>query len=81
MDLFYSNSNLIGYADAGYLSDPHNGKSQIEYLFTCGGTAISWRSVKQTMTATSSNHAKILALHETSRESIWLRMDDTNNHI
>ena len=76
MDLFYSNvsnSNLIGYAEAGYLSDPHNGKSQMGYLFTCGGTVISWRSVKQTMTATSSNHAEILALHEASRESIWLR--------
>ena len=29
--------------------------------------------MKQTMTATSSNHAEILALHEASRESTWLR--------
>ena len=44
MGLFYSNvsnSKLIGYADVGYLSDPHNGKSQTRYLFTCDGTAIS----------------------------------------
>lgn len=76
MGLFYSNVSkldLIGYADAGYLSDPHNGRSQTGYLFTSGGTAISWRSVKQTITATSSNHAEILALHEASRECIWLR--------
>ncbi|XP_060216728.1 secreted RxLR effector protein 161-like [Lycium barbarum] len=64
-----SNSQLIGYADAGYLSDPHKGRSQTGYLFTCGGTAISWRSTKQTMVATSSNHAKIIAIHEASRES------------
>jgi hypothetical protein len=32
--------NLIGYADAGYLSDPHSGKSQMRYVFLCGGTAI-----------------------------------------
>jgi hypothetical protein len=48
---------IIGYADAGYLSDPHNGRSQTGYLFTSGDTAISWRSVKQTIAATSSNHA------------------------
>ena len=44
-----------------------------DYLFTCGGIAISWRSVKQTIAATSSNHAELLALHEASRECVWLR--------
>ena len=33
--------NLIGYADVGYLSNPHNGRSLTGYLFTYGGTAIS----------------------------------------
>ena len=42
-------------------------------MFTHGGTAISWRSMKQTITATSSNHAEILAIHEASRECVWLR--------
>ena len=76
MGLYYpkfSTAGLTGYADVGYLSDPHNGRSQTGYLFTCGGTAISWRSVKQTMVATSSNHAELLAIHEASRECIWLR--------
>jgi hypothetical protein len=44
MRLFYSrgsNSQLVGYADAGFLSDPHKGRSQTRYLFTCGNTAIS----------------------------------------
>ena len=44
---------LTGYADADYLSDLHNGRSQTRYLFTCGGTTISWRSVKQTIAVTS----------------------------
>ncbi|CAL2247904.1 unnamed protein product [Prunus armeniaca] len=78
MGLFYSNEpsnspNLIGYADSGYLSDPHKGRSQTGYMFTCGNTAISWQSTKQTLVATSSNHAEILALHEASRECVWLR--------
>ncbi|KAI3821171.1 hypothetical protein L1987_08729 [Smallanthus sonchifolius] len=76
MGLYFTNqskTSLVGFADAGYMSDPHNGRSQTGYLFTHGGTAISWRSVKQTITATSSNHAEILAIHEASRECVWLR--------
>ena len=76
MGLFYSNKSkekLLGYADAGYLSDPHKARSQTGYVFNYNGTAISWRSVKQTMVATSSNHSEIIAIHEASRECIWLR--------
>ncbi|GKF17708.1 hypothetical protein Tco_0062626, partial [Tanacetum coccineum] len=50
---------LVGYADAGYLSDPHKARSQTGYVFLNGGTAISWRSQKQTLVATSSNHAEV----------------------
>ena len=76
MGLYYPNvpkAELIGYTDAGYLSDPHNARSQTCYLFTCGDTAISWRSTKQSITATSFSHAEILAIHEASRECFWLR--------
>ena len=76
MGLFYSKvpkPELLGYTDAGYLSDPHKARSQSGYVFTCGNTAISWRSFKQTMVATSSNHSELLALHEASRECMWLR--------
>ena len=82
MSLYYSlssKSGLVGYADVGFLSDPHNGRSQTGYVFLYGGTAISWRSTKQTITATSSNHAEILAIHEASRECVWLR--SIINHI
>ena len=76
MGLYYSNVSkheLVGYVDAGFLSDPHNGKSQTSYLFTCGGVTISWRSMKQTISATSSNHVEIIVIHEASRECVWLR--------
>lgn len=66
-------ANLVGYSDAGYLSDPHKAISQSGYLFLYGGTAISWRSTKQTLVATSSNHAELIALYETGRECVWLR--------
>lgn len=76
MGLFYPNESqpeLIDYADAGYLSDPHKARSQTRYVFTHDNTAISWRSVKQTLIVTSFNHYEIIAIHEASRECIWLR--------
>ncbi|KAF3674795.1 hypothetical protein FXO37_06224 [Capsicum annuum] len=76
MSLFYSKDcspDLIGHADVGYLSDPHKARSQIGYMFICGGTVISWRYTKQSIIATSSNHAEIIAIHEASRECLALR--------
>ena len=67
---------MVGYADAGYRSNPATSKSQTGYVFLRHGAAISWKLVKQTITATSSNHAEVIALHETSRECIWLRSVD-----
>ena len=64
---------MIGYADARYLSDPHKTQYQIRYAFTCRNVAISWRSVKQTMIITFSNHSEILAIYEVNREYVWLR--------
>ena len=70
---------LVGYADIEYLSDPHKACSQTGYVFTIGNTAISQRSTKQTLVATSSNHDEILALHEAVCECTWLRA--VTNHV
>ena len=72
-------SDMIGYADAGYLSDPHNARSQTGFVFLHGGTAISWKSSKQTLVATSTNHSEIISLFEATCECVWLRR--MINHI
>ena len=44
MGLFYPNrskSSLIGYADAGYFSDPHKTRYQTSHLFTFGNSVVS----------------------------------------
>ena len=44
LDLFFKKNHdlsMIGYTDAGYLSDPHNEKSQTGFVFLHGGTTIS----------------------------------------
>lgn len=42
------------------------------YVFFSGGAVISWKSTKQEMVSTSSNHAEIMALYEATKEAIWL---------
>ena len=84
LGLYYSKkfatSGLVGYSDAGYRSDPHKARSQTGYLFYYNGTAISWRSMKQLLVATSSNHSEIIALYEAGRECVWLRSIITHIH-
>jgi hypothetical protein len=82
LGLFYSRNQdliLLGYIDAGYLSDPHNGRSQTDFVFLHGRTTISWKSSKQTLVSTSTNHSDIIALYEASRGWIWFRR--MINHI
>ena len=76
MGLLYSRNGaakFVGYVDAGYKSDPKTGKSQTGYIFIKNGAPISWKSVKHTVTATSTNHIELIAFHEASRELVWLR--------
>jgi hypothetical protein len=75
LDFFYLKNqdlSLIGYADVGYLSDPHNGKSQTCFMFLHKGTAISWKSYKQILIGTSTNHSEIITLYEVARKCAWL---------
>ena len=76
LDLFYltkSQHELLNCADIGYLSNPHKARSQIEYLFTCGGATISWRFTKQSIATTSSNHTEIMTINDINRECVWLK--------
>ena len=49
--LFYrskQDATLVGYQNAGYLSDPNKAKSQNGYVFTYEGTTRSWRFTYET---------------------------------
>ena len=52
---------------------PIKRRSQTYYIFTCSGTSISWRYTKHIFASVSSNHVELLALHESTRECIWLK--------
>jgi hypothetical protein len=76
LGLFFQKTNdpnLVGYADVGCMFDPHNARSQTGFVFLHGGPTIPWKSSKQTLVATSTNHSEIIALYEVSHECVWLR--------
>ncbi|KAI5349975.1 hypothetical protein L3X38_002866 [Prunus dulcis] len=67
------NLELFGYADADLGGCVDSLKSTSGYVFLFGGGAISWKSVKQTHTATSTMQSEYIACYEAASQAIWLK--------
>ena len=63
----------IGYIDSDFQSDLDFTKSTSGCVFTLGGGAISWRSVKQSCIADSTMETEYIAACEAAREVVWLK--------
>lgn len=63
----------IGYVDANYAMDRDDSKSTSGQVIVMAGGAISWRSKKQGIVATSTCHAEYVAAAEAAREMVWVR--------
>ena len=61
----------IGYTDSDFQSDRESRKSTSGYVFTLGGGAISWRSVKRSSIADSTMEAEYIAVSEAAKEAVW----------
>ncbi|GJT87818.1 retrotransposon protein, putative, ty1-copia subclass [Tanacetum coccineum] len=61
------------YTDAGYLTDVDDLKSQTGYVFILNGGVVDWKSVKQSIFATSSTEAEYIAAFDASKEAVWVR--------
>ena len=64
---------LIGYSDADWGGDCNDYKSTTGYVFQIGGTAVTWRSKKQSCVALSTAEAEYVALSSAAQEAIWMR--------
>jgi hypothetical protein len=64
---------LQGYSDASYAGDTDSRKSTSGYLFMLGGAAVSWSSKQQTIVATSTMEAELIAAWSAATELIHLR--------
>ena len=72
--LVYSGEDLtpLGYTDSDFQSDKDSRKSTSGSVFTLGGDAIVWRSIKQSCIEDSTMEAEYVAASEASKEVIWL---------
>jgi hypothetical protein len=71
----YKKSNelkFVGYADADFVGGNLR-KSTSRYIFTLAGGAISWKSSKQTITASSIMQAEFLSCYIAIGQAVWLK--------
>lgn len=64
---------VLGYSDSDYAGCLDSRKSTSGYIFMLAGGAVSWRSAKQTLTATSTMQAEFVACFEASSHGVWLK--------
>ena len=67
------NLEVVGYSDADYAGCVDSLKSTSGYIFMLAGGAVSWRSAKQTLTATSTMEAEFVSCFEATSHGVWLK--------
>ena len=66
-------TQIYGYVDASWASDPMTRKSTSGYTFYLAGGPISWMSKRQPVVALSSAEAEYVAISSATQEALWLR--------
>jgi hypothetical protein len=64
---------VFGYTDLDFAGCVDSRKSTLGYIFLLAGGAISWKSSKQTIVATSTMEAEFIACYEATTQALWLR--------
>ena len=73
--LTYRRSNhleIVGYSDSDFMGYLDNRRSTLGYIFMLAGGAVSGKSVKQTLIASSTMEVEFIACYEASNHGIWL---------
>ncbi|XP_045797846.1 secreted RxLR effector protein 161-like [Trifolium pratense] len=83
------NLDVIGYSDSDFAGCVDSRKSTSEYIFMMASGAISWRSTKQTLIATSTMEAEFVSCFVATYHCVWLKsftfglriMDSISRHL
>ena len=68
------NSGILeGYVDAAYANQPDY-KSTTGFIFTVGGTPVSWYSKRQSVVALSSAESEYIGATTAAKEGTWLKL-------
>jgi hypothetical protein len=72
--LCFGGSDIVlqGYVDSDMAGDKDSRRSTIGYVFTVGGTIISWILKLQKVVSLSTTEAEYVVATEASKEMIWL---------
>ncbi|GKC37860.1 retrovirus-related pol polyprotein from transposon TNT 1-94 [Tanacetum coccineum] len=73
--LYFSRKEVVleGFSNLDYGGCLDSGKSTTGYVFTVGGTTVSWMSRIQKCVAMSTTEAEYMAIIEVGKELIWLK--------
>jgi hypothetical protein len=64
---------VTGFTDSDWAGDLETRKSTSGYAFLLYGGAVSWKSTKQSIVATSSTEAEYIACSDAAKEALWIR--------
>ena len=63
---------VVGFSNSNYASCVDDKKSTFSYIFMMAEGVVSWKSVKQTLIASSIMEAEYVACYEVTCHAIWL---------
>lgn len=64
---------IVGYSDSDFAGCPDDRKSTSGHIFMLAGGVVSWKSVKKTLTTSSTMYAEFVACYGASLQAVWLR--------
>uniref|UniRef100_A0A3Q7IN47 Reverse transcriptase Ty1/copia-type domain-containing protein n=1 Tax=Solanum lycopersicum TaxID=4081 RepID=A0A3Q7IN47_SOLLC len=70
---YMSRCLVTGYSDSDYAGDVDTRRSMTGYVFTLGGSVVSWKATLQPTVTLSTTEAEYMALTEAAKEGIWLK--------
>ncbi|XP_048496380.1 secreted RxLR effector protein 161-like [Beta vulgaris subsp. vulgaris] len=73
--LIYGNDDeclVTGYSDSDYGDDIDTRRLMTGYVYTLGGSVVSWKATLQSSVTFSSTEAEYMALTAAAKEGIWL---------
>ncbi|RVW29447.1 Retrovirus-related Pol polyprotein from transposon TNT 1-94 [Vitis vinifera] len=65
--------DVVGFCDADFAGCIDDKKSTTGYIFMMAGGVVSWKSVKQTLTTSSTMEAEYVACYEACCHAMWMR--------
>ena len=68
-----SHLEIVGYSDSNFAGCLERKRSTSGYIFMLAGGAVSWKSVKQTLIASSTMEVEFIACYKASNHGIRLR--------